>query len=151
MPAQENCSRCSAPLVVPAAHGLCPACLFEAGRRLFSVAADSEKVQSPKTKAATPVGDYELLQEIARGGMGIVFKARQISLNRIVAVKALLFGEFASDAFIALFRAEAQAAAGLQHPNIVAIHEVWQHGGQHFFSMDFVDGPALAHLLNDGP
>jgi eukaryotic-like serine/threonine-protein kinase len=151
MPANENCSRCSTPLAVPAAHGLCPVCLLEAGRRLFSFAADSEKVQSPKTKAATPVGDYELLQEIARGGMGIVFKARQISLNRIVAVKALLFGEFASDKFIALFRAEAQAAAGLQHPNIVAIHEVWQHGGQHFFSMDFVEGPTLAHLLKDGP
>ncbi|HUS37307.1 MAG TPA: protein kinase [Verrucomicrobiae bacterium] len=151
MPANEKCSRCSAPLAVSAAHGLCPACLLEAGRRLFSFAAASEKPQGPKTKASTPVGDYELLQEIARGGMGIVFKARQISLNRIVAVKALLFGEFASEEFIAMFRGEAQAAAGLQHPNIVAIHEVWQHGGQHFFSMDFVEGHTLAHLLKNGP
>lgn len=83
--------------------------------------------------------------------MGIVFRARQISLNRIVAVKALLFGEFASEEFITRFRAEAQAAAALQHPNIVAIHEVWQGGGQHFFSMEFVDGQTLAEHLKNGP
>src|SRR6185436_16526815 len=95
------------------------------------------------------VGDYELLDEIARGGMGIVFRARQLSLDRIVAVKALLFGEFASDPFIARFRAAAQAAAALQHPNLVAIHDVWEHRGQHFFSMEFVEGQTLAQNIKE--
>jgi eukaryotic-like serine/threonine-protein kinase len=151
MSANHICSQCHAALPENAAHGLCTICLLRAARRVFSMAGVPEKLERPKSKNQTPVGDYELLEEIARGGMGIVFRARQISLGRIVAVKALLFGEFASDEFIALFRAEARAAGALQHPNIVAIHEVWQHGGQHFFSMDFVEGQTLAHLLKDGP
>ena len=95
--------------------------------------------------------DYELLEEIARGGMGVVYKARQISLNRIVALKMILGGSMAAEDDLKRFQAEAEAAANLRHPNIVTIHEVGEEAGQHFFSMDFIEGETLSSRASNGP
>ena len=98
----------------------------------------------------TVVGDYELIEKVGEGGMGVVYKARQRRLGRIVALKTIRGGQIAGAEDVQRFHIEAAAAANLQHPGIVAIHEVGEHKGVHFFSMEFVEGRSLAERLREG-
>ncbi len=96
-------------------------------------------------------GDYELIEEIERGGMGVVFRARQISLDRIVALKVIKSGHLAGPQEIRRFHVEAEAAANLHHPGIVPVYEVGQVEGLHYYTMQFVSGQSLATRLEKGP
>lgn len=117
---------------------------------------ETQDLPRPSQSAPSPTflryfGDYELLKEIGRGGMGVVYLARQTSLKRLVAVKMILAAELADQGEIDRFYFEARTAASLRHPNIVAIYEVGEQDGQHFFSMDYVAGTNLAALVRRNP
>lgn len=150
------CPNCHGALTADAPAGLCPRCLMGMALELSAEPHDSLPAEEASADAAIPesdrsFGDYELLGRVARGGMGVIYKARQICLNRIVAVKMMLPGLLVSEAEASRFQNEAEVIANLRHPNIVAVHEVGAHDGQRYFSMDYVEGQSLAAVVRDHP
>ncbi|MHC1766308.1 MAG: WD40 repeat domain-containing serine/threonine protein kinase [Verrucomicrobiia bacterium] len=154
-PTVRLCGQCGAPLPADAPKGVCPSCELQGALGLLDEAEPVQRAGAPDGDsshvAGRQFGNYELLEEIARGGMGVVYKARQRGLERIVAVKMILVERHAGKQSVQRFRGEAAAAGVLQHPNIVAIHEIGMHEGQHFFSMDYVQGQDLTQLVGHRP
>src|SRR5262245_10772183 len=147
--ASTVCENCGENILSDSPKGLCPACVLETG--LGSFADDAVAGIGDPAGVLKDFGDYELLDEIGRGGQGVVYRARQKSLNRTVALKVIGLGQWATQAHVKRFRREAEAAANLDHPGIVPIYDVGEREGSCYFSMKFIDGGQLDEVAQRTP
>ncbi len=149
-PSSRKCPQCGASLPENAPGGLCPGCLMALNLQTETVFTGGTSVPHPPLplgEIAPHFPQLEILECLGRGGMGVVYKARQKSLNRLVALKLLAPERVGDAAFAGRFAREAQALAALSHPNIVTIHDFGQAGGFYYLLMEFVDGANLRQLL----
>jgi TolB-like protein/predicted Ser/Thr protein kinase len=148
--ASRVCAECGAAVFADAPEGVCSVCLFRTGLALLD-AKDDKAFEPTVARMLKDFGDYEVLEEIGHGGQGVVYRARQKSLNRIVALKVIGLAHWATEAHVKRFRLEAQAAASLNHPYIVPIYEVGERDGACYFSMGLVDGGQLDAVAKREP
>jgi len=137
------CKKCGLAIFVDEPEGLCAACVLETSLGMLHDEVNGAGVMEMPEE----LGDYQLMEEIGRGGQGLVYRARQKSLNRIVALKIIGLGRWATKAHIKRFRLEAEAAASLDHPCIVPIHEIGESDGSCYFSMQLVEGRRLDEVI----